>query len=105
MIFERRQSWQDIINDIQNHFNNLVWEKKFSDLYIWITNDIDRRLFSEHNVPQQWHWYICREAINDEHARAVEKHYLDKWMKWGGGWWDYTAKYVYCYEIANFTNE
>lgn len=105
MNFERKQTAQEIVNDIDTHFSNLWWPRNFSDLYIWITNDIERRLFSEHNVSKQWHWYICRMAIDDEHARAVEKHYLDKWMKWGWGWWDYSAKYVYCYEIATFTNE
>ncbi|MDD4530455.1 MAG: hypothetical protein PHO80_02805 [Candidatus Gracilibacteria bacterium] len=96
---------QEIINDIESHFKNLVRTKNFSDLYIGITNDIERRLFSEHNVPKQNHWFITRVAVNNEHARSVEKYYLDKGMKGGGGGGDYTAKYIYCYEIANFTNE
>jgi hypothetical protein len=101
------QTAQEIVNDIESHFKNLIWQKIFSDLYVWITKDIEDRLFTSHNVPKQWHWFITREAINEEHARAVEKYYLGKWMKWDTwGWlWDWTAKYVYCYEIASFTNE
>lgn len=96
---------KDIVVDIEAHFKNLVWQKKFSDLYIWVTKDIEDRLFTAHNVPREWHWFIYSEAINDIHARAVEKHYLDKWMQgWDWGW-DNTATYVYCYEIADFTNE
>lgn len=96
---------KDIVIDIEAHFKNLVWQKNFSDLYIWVTKDIEDRLFTAHNVPREWHWFIYSEAINDVHARAVEKHYLDKWMQGWGWWWDNTATYVYCYEIASFTNE
>lgn len=96
---------QEIINDVDSHLWKVVWSKYFKDFYIWITKDINDRLFNAHNVSKSWQWYIYRQAINDSHARAVEKHYLDKWMKWGWWGWDNTATYVYCYEIANFTNE
>lgn len=95
---------QEIVNDIDAHLQKSS-AKYFSDFYIGITNDIDRRLFNEHNVPTENHWYIYRNAINDEHSRAVEKHYLDKGMQGGGGGGDDSATYVYCYKISSITNE
>ena len=97
---------KEIIIDFDNHLSK-SYKKSYSDFYIGITNNIDRRLFSEHNVPRHWHWYIYHEAINEENARLVENHYLKKWMQWGG-WWgngDWTAIFVYCYYITSYTNQ
>ena len=95
---------QEIVNDIDAHLQKSS-AKYFSDFYIGITNDIDRRLFDEHNVATGGHWYIYRNAIDDEHARAVEKHYLEKGMKGGDGGGDNNSTYVYCYRISSTTNE
>lgn len=95
---------QQIANDIDAHLAKSN-AKYFSNFYIGITNDIERRLFGEHNVPKKGHWFIYREATNDEHARSVEKHYLDKGMKGGDGGGDNSSTYVYCYEISNSTKE
>lgn len=96
---------QQIIADIESHFSTLIWQKQFSDLYIGITKDINQRLFWDHWVRREWHWWIYRQAINTEHSRFVEKYFLDKWMKGGGGGWDHTAVYVYCYEVSHYTKE
>lgn len=98
---------KDIVVDIEAHFKNLIGQKNFSDLYIWVTKDIEDRLFTAHNVQKENHRFIYSEAINENHSRAVEKHYLEKWMQWDT-WWgsgDWTATYVYCYEITSFTNQ
>lgn len=70
-----------------------------------ITNDVERRLFTEHNVQKDDQWWIYRDAIDKSTARRVEEHYLDKGMKGdtGGGTDDST--YVYCYEIPRNTVE
>lgn len=68
---------QQIADDIHNHLQE-NGRKNFSDYYIGITNNIERRLYNEHNVPKENYWLITRIAENDEHARRVEKHYLDK---------------------------
>ena len=96
----------DIINDINWHLAKSD-KKSYSYFYIWITNDIERRLFWEHNVPKKWHRRIHREADSEEIARAVESYYLNKWMKWWEWWWtgNWNAKFVYCYEISNQTRE
>jgi hypothetical protein len=95
---------EEIIQKVNDH---LAKSKKqyYSDFYIGITNDIERRLFSEHNVPQNEHWRIYRPEDNESHARVVEKHFLDKGMKGGTGGGNADCVYVYCYEITNLTVE
>jgi len=95
---------QEIIQDINNHLTNSS-KQFYGDFYIGITNDIDRRLFVEHNVPQNNHWWIYRAANNDTIARTTEKHFLDKGMKGDTGGGGADCVYVYCYEISNSTIE
>lgn len=40
---------ETIINDIEKHLANSV-KQYYSDFYVGITNDVNRRLFGEHNV-------------------------------------------------------
>ena len=96
----------EIISDIVNHLSKSN-KKSYSCFYIWITNDIERRLFWEHNVPREWHRRIHRKADSEVTARAVETHFLNKWMKGWEWWWtgDWSAKFVYCYEISSSTRE
>ena len=46
-----------------------------SGWYAGITSDVDQRLFGDHRVPRQNHWFIYRRAINSDQARAVEAAY------------------------------
>lgn len=79
----------------------------YGNFYIGITNDLDRRLFVEHNVSRKdgSAWWIYCEAADKATAQAVEEYYLDKGMKGdtGGGTDDST--FVYCYEIDLNTKE
>ena len=95
---------QQIIQEINNHLTTSP-KQYYSDYYIGITNDIERRLFDEHNVPRNGHWWIHRIADSETHARDAEKHFLDKGMKGGTGGGGTDCVYVYCYEISNLTIE
>lgn len=98
-------SRERIIRDIDSYISESN-KKGYSKLYIWITNNIERRLFVEHNVPRKGHRFIYCKADSEIIARSVENYYLNKWMKWWD-WWgngDWSAKYVYCYEIKSYTN-
>ena len=96
---------QEIADAIYEHLKKDVDGNNFSKFYIGITNDIERRLFGEHNVPRNGHWRIHREAINKDHAQAVEEYFLKKGMKGdtGGGFED--SVWVYCYKISSYTIE
>ena len=75
-----RKTTREIILDVESH---LACSKKkyYSDFYIEITNDVDRRLFGEHNVDKNHSWWIYRTAVDKATAQAVEEHFLSKGMR------------------------
>lgn len=93
-----------IIADVDAHLQESA-KQYYSDFYIGITNDVNRRLFTEHNVDKDNAWWIYMNAIDKATAQAVEEYYLNKGMKGdtGGGADDST--YVYCYQISSSTKE
>lgn len=97
-----KQTAQKIADDIYSHLNG---DTNYKAYYIGITNDIDRRLFGEHNVSRKYGWWIYCDAINKDHAQAVEKYFLEKGMKGDTGGGSSDSVYVYCYKITNYTRE
>lgn len=98
--------YNQIIHDFDAHINK-SGRPYYSDFYVGITNDIDRRLFEEHRVPRNGHWWVYSPADNEDVARQVERHYLDCGMHGsiGGGRGDGSATIVYCYVISPNTVE
>ena len=93
-----------IIADINAHLQNS--EKRFySDFYIGITNDVERRLFGEHRVSKKDGWWIYRSADTKSIAQAVEEYYLEKGMLGDTGGGNENSVIVYCYEITRYTEE
>ena len=93
-----------IIADINSHLQKSK-KQYYSDFYIGITNDIERRLFGEHKVSKEHGWWIYRTADTKSVAQAVEEYYLDKGMQGDTGDGNEDTTYVYCYEITNYTEE
>lgn len=79
----------------------------YKDFYVGITNDVERRLFTEHNVHREGDWWIYACCDSESIARDVESHYLELGMRGGlgGGNGDGSAKYVYCYVVTLNTME
>ncbi len=96
-------SYEDIVSDISMHVSECGGE--YSDYYCGITNDIERRLFGEHNVDKEHGVWIYRTASSDTVARKVEKHFLDAGCKGGSGGGSNDCKIVYCYKITSTTVE
>ncbi len=99
-----RKTAKEIIADIEGHLAKSD-KQDYSDFYVGITNDIERRLFTQHNVEKSNSWWIYRTATNKTTAQRVEEYFLDKGMKGytGGGTDD--SIFVYCYEITCSTKE
>ena len=93
-----------IIADFDAHLQKSS-KKYYSDFYVGITNDIERRLFTEHNVKKEGAWWIYREATDKTTAQEVEEYYLGKGMKGDTGGGTDDSIYVYCYEIKSYTKE
>ena len=76
----------------------------YSSWYAGIASDWEDRLFNEHQVPRQGHWYIARQCYNDTEARAVEKALLQLGCDGGRGGGDPTTVFVYAYLKGTMTN-
>lgn len=77
---------------------------KPSAWYIGITEDIERRLFQEHNVDKDIGPFQVNGADSSESARRIEKHFLDQGFKGGSGGGDQNALNVYVYKMTLHTN-
>lgn len=95
---------QEILDAIYEHLEKSS-ATNYSDFYIGITNDVERRLFNEHNVPRENHWRIHDKAVSKASAQKVEEHFLDKGMKGDTGGGTDDSVYVYCYEISRTKKE
>lgn len=86
---------QTIVDEIYSHIQKQGG--RTADWYVGIAADINQRLFIDHKVPRQNHWFIYRKATSVNNARAVEKALLDTGCDGGGGGGDYNTVYVYAY--------
>lgn len=92
-----------IISDFEQHIRDSGAEY-YSEWYVGITEDLRKRLFGDHDVPEKNHWWITREAQSSEAARKVEKYFLEKGCDGGPGGGDDDAKYIYGYKKSQTTN-
>lgn len=99
-----RKNKEEIFREIDAHLQKSAKEY-YSDFYIGITNDIERRLFSEHKVSKTNGWWIWCESLDKSVAQEIEEYYLDKGMKGDTGGGQDDSRYVYCYEITRYTEE
>lgn len=93
---------QTIVNEFNAHIQKQGGRS--SAWYVGITQDIDQRLFGDHSVPRENHWFIHREAYTSNDARAVEKVFLDWGCDGGGGGGDDDARFVYAYLKTSVTD-
>ena len=97
------KSKEDIINDIVEHFG-LTRNSKYSRYNIGITNDINRRLFTEHAVDKDKDAWIYRTANSKFCAQEVEEYFLDLGMDGDTGGGKDDTIIVYCYMMNEHTN-
>lgn len=77
--------------------------KKF---YVGITNNIQRRLFDEHQVKEESDLYSFWNAQSHESADKIEKYLLNKYPYEGhAGLGKDNSKYVYVYRIEDHTKQ
>ena len=98
------KSKEMIINDIDDHLTK-SGRRFYSEFYIGITNDVERRMFTEHNVAKDKMWWRYRTADSVQTAREVEAYYLKKGMRGGKGGGIEDSLIVYCYAISPTTVE
>lgn len=77
----------------------------YREFYCGITDNIERRLFKEHNVSKDNGVWIYGHADSIDDAREVEKHYLDFGMQGNTGGGNENSLWVYCYLVMQYTKE
>lgn len=98
------KSKPEIIADIKTYINNLT--SKYSDWYVGIASDPQKRLFTDHTVNKDSDLWIYRECATSDIAREVEEYFVNTLKTDGGpGGGDYSTKYVYAYKKSTQTTE
>lgn len=92
----------EIKTEIKEHINKE--SSNYNKWYVGITNNVERRLFREHQVSKENGWWIYRTATSSDIARSIEKYFLDLGLDGGGGGGDESAKMVYAYKKTFNTN-
>lgn len=91
------------IIDLFNKHLALSGRRYYSEFYIGVTNDVNRRLFQEHNVKKETMWWAYSTASAKKDAEAVERHFLKKGMKGNKRKGTDESTIVYCYAITPTT--
>ncbi len=94
---------QSVVNEIHAHMRKQGGSP--SSWYVGITSDIEQRLFGDHGVPKENHWYCYRETFTSNDARSVEKAFLDYGCDGGSGGGDDTSTFVYAYLKTSITKQ
>jgi hypothetical protein len=92
-----QQAYDDILAHIKKQGGG------YSAWYVGITSKIDIRLYGNHKVPRENHWFAYRTCVNNESARAVEKVLLALGCDGGGSGRDEDSVIVYAYLKTSFT--
>lgn len=96
------QPARTVYDEILTHMNKQGGP--YTAWYCGIASDWQDRLFNDHQVPRQGHWYIARQCYNDTDARNVEQALLALGCDGGTGGGDSTTAYVYAYLKSRETN-
>lgn len=95
-------SFEDIVKFFDEHLAK-SGKRFYSEFYVGITDDVNRRLFNEHNVNRATMWWAYSTAVSKEVAEQVERFYLDKGMRGNPGGGTPESKIVYCYAVSPTT--
>ncbi len=96
---DKNLAYKEIFNHIKTEGHG------FKGWYAGITEDIDRRLHQQHNVPYENHWFMYRKCFSSDDAREVEDALLHMGCSGGKGGGDNDAVYVYAYKKTRDTKE
>jgi hypothetical protein len=75
----------------------------YSSWYCGIASAWEYRLFDEHQVPREDHWWVACQCYDNESARNVEKALIELGCDGGVGGGDDTTVYVYAYLEGTMT--
>lgn len=97
-------TYDQLVEEINEHLK-CCGKRYYSELYIGVSADANKRLFEQHHVDKDNSWWIYSTAESAEVARKVEKHFLELGMRGGTGGGDENSNMVYCYVVTPTTTE
>lgn len=98
-IMERPQ----IIRSITAFFEDrrITWNR----VYIGVTNNVEKRLFQDHNVDRKEDDYIVCQSQSANEARAIEGYFQELGASGFNGGGNDTSSIVYAYRKRGYTIE
>lgn len=93
-----------IIKAFDEHIQKSM-RQYYREFYCGITDNVEGRLFNEHNVSKDSGFWIYAPADSVEDAREIEQHFLDLGMQGDTGGGNKNSIWVYCYLIMQYTKE
>jgi hypothetical protein len=92
-----------IVEEIEAHIRTQGGAS--GDWYVGVTSDIEQGLFSDHNVPSQDSWYICRQAFTPADAKTIEADLLRLGCDGKAKGRDNSGVFVYAYLKTTVTKQ
>lgn len=92
----------EIVNNILAYVDKCGWG--IHGWYVGIATDVEKRLFSEHNVKEEGSW-VHGQATSENEARETEKELLAREQFKGGPGGGDKPLHVYAYKITTDTKE
>ena len=99
---DKKQAYDGMVKHISRQVNEQGGA--YPNWYCGIATDLNERVFDDHNVPKENHWWTARRCYNHEDARAVENDLLALGCDGGSGGGDETTVYVYAYLKGTMTD-
>lgn len=96
-------SEQQIVNDVVTHMSK--YGGKYQDWFAGVAADARITLFIEHGVNEIGDAWICRQCVNDDAARQVERYFLKRGCIGLQADLDQSTRFFYAYKIQPHTHQ
>jgi hypothetical protein len=94
---------QQIMNEVIVHMGK--YDGKYQDWYAGVATDAKTTLFNDHCVKESADAWICRQCVNNDAAREIERYFMKKGCNGGPVGEEKTTLFFYAYLIQPHTRQ
>jgi hypothetical protein len=94
---------QQIMNEVIVHMGK--YGGNYQDWYTGVAGDAKARLFNDHGVKEAGDAWICRQCVNEDAARQIERYFIKKGCKGGSVDEEQSTLTFYAYMIQPHTRQ
>jgi hypothetical protein len=94
---------QQIMNEVIVHMGK--YDGSYRDWYTGVAADAKVRLFNDHGVKEAGDAWICRQCVNEDAARQIERYFIKKGCKGGTFDEEQSTLTFYAYMIKPHTRQ